>query len=92
MYHTVLLSNVSVMTEEDDNPAKRFIHFIDTLYDHNVKIILNAEDIAERLYTGKRLAFAFERTISRLAEMGTGKYLLLQRGKKNYFLVKVNQN
>jgi cell division protein ZapE len=77
MFHTVLVSNVQVMKEEDDNPAKRFIHFIDALYDHNVKVIMNAEDSAENIYTGKRLAFAFERTISRLTEMGTERYLLL---------------
>ncbi len=70
-FHTVLLSNVPVLTESEDDSAKRFIHLIDALYDHKVKLIVSASVMPFEIYTGKRLKFAFERTISRLTEMAS---------------------
>ncbi|MFV2060779.1 MAG: cell division protein ZapE, partial [Gammaproteobacteria bacterium] len=35
-FHTVLLSHVPILTESEDDSAKRFIHLIDALYDHKV--------------------------------------------------------
>jgi len=77
IYTTVVVSNIPVMDESADSAAKRFIHLIDALYDHNVKFICSAEAVADIIYTGKRLAFAFSRTISRLTEMQTNNYLAL---------------
>jgi len=76
-FHTVLISNVPVLTESEDDAAKRFIHLIDALYDHKVKLIISASVLPFELYTGKRLKFAFERTISRLTEMASNKYLAM---------------
>lgn len=76
-FHTVLLSNIQVLKEQDDAAAKRFIHLIDAIYDHNVKFLATAMAKPESLYSGSRLVFAFNRTISRLTEMGTEKYLRL---------------
>ncbi len=76
-YTTVVISNIPIMDESYDSAAKRFIHLIDALYDHNVKLICSAEVEPESLYKGKRLAFAFDRTISRLTEMQTRHYLAL---------------
>jgi len=76
-FHTVLLSDIEVMYEKDDSAAKRFIHFIDALYDHNVKFLATTNATPEELYHGKRLDFAFTRTISRLTEMGKDQYLKL---------------
>lgn len=73
--HTVFISDIHVMTSAHDDVAKRFIHLVDALYDHRVKLIVTAEVEAGELYQGQRLAFAFERTISRLTEMGTSRYL-----------------
>ncbi|MBD3610007.1 MAG: cell division protein ZapE [Gammaproteobacteria bacterium] len=75
MYHTVLIGVVPVMDEDKDDVAKRFMHLIDALYDHRVKLVLTAEDIPEGLYSGQRIKSAFERTISRLNEMGSEEYL-----------------
>ncbi len=77
IYTTVVISQIPVMDESYDSAAKRFIHLIDALYDHNVKCICSAEAEPGQLYTGKRLAFAFERTVSRLTEMQTNNYLAL---------------
>ena len=76
-FHTVLLSDIEVMHEKDDSAAKRFIHCIDALYDHNVKLLATAFAPPHELYHGKRLNFAFDRTISRLTEMGAEQYLKL---------------
>lgn len=76
-FQTILLSNIQVFHEMDDAAAKRFIHFIDAIYDHNVKLLSTANAAANELYHGSRLKFAFERTVSRLTEMGSEQYLKL---------------
>jgi cell division protein ZapE len=75
--HTVMISNVKYMDEEHDNIAKRFIHLIDAIYDHQSKCIISAVDEPQNLYRGKALSKAFERTVSRLVEMDSNKYLAL---------------
>ncbi|MFK5913685.1 MAG: cell division protein ZapE [Woeseiaceae bacterium] len=76
-FHSVLVSHIPTFTESDDAAAKRFIHFIDAIYDHNVKLIATSIAVPSDLYLGSRLKFAFERTVSRLTEMGTEHYLQL---------------
>jgi cell division protein ZapE len=76
-FQTVVLSDIQVFFEKDDAAAKRFIHFIDAIYDHNVKLLASSTTTPNNLYQGKRLKFAFDRTISRLTEMGTEHYLKL---------------
>ncbi len=75
LYHTVLISDVPLLTEARDSAAQRFIHLIDALYDHSVKILITAEAKATELYRGQRHQFAFDRTISRLQEMASHEYL-----------------
>jgi cell division protein ZapE len=58
-----------------NDAARRFIALVDEFYDRNVKLVLSAAAPAEALYRGERLAFEFERTRSRLAEMQTHEYL-----------------
>lgn len=74
-FHTLLLSGVPVMDEGRDDAAKRFMHLIDALYDHNVKLVLGAAATPTQLYTGRYLQFAFQRTASRLTEMTGHRYL-----------------
>lgn len=74
-FHTVLLSDIPRMGEDRDDAAKRFMHLIDALYDHQVKLVATAEDGPENLYAGRYLQFAFGRTVSRLVEMGGHRYL-----------------
>ncbi len=74
-FHTLCLSGIPVMTEAQDDVAKRFIHLVDALYDHNVKLIATAVAMPDQLYTGRRLAFAFQRTRSRLYEMTSQDYM-----------------
>lgn len=74
-YQTVLIGGIPVMNEADIDRANRFITLVDEFYDRNVKLILAAEADPEYLYSGKRLARKFQRTISRLQEMRTHDYL-----------------
>ncbi|MBT8447766.1 MAG: cell division protein ZapE, partial [Gammaproteobacteria bacterium] len=74
-FHTVLLSNVPILTELLENQARRFIALVDELYDRNVTLIISAAVELERLYRGRRLGFEFERTRSRLQEMQSHEYL-----------------
>lgn len=74
-FNTVMLSDMPQLQEDDSNAARRFITLVDEFYDRGVKLLLSAQTPIECLYTGKRLAFEFERTVSRLTEMQTHAYL-----------------
>jgi cell division protein ZapE len=74
-FNTVLLSNVTVMTAETPDSARRFISLVDEFYDRNVKLLISAEAPIDGLYTGERLNFEFDRTRSRLTEMQSVDYL-----------------
>ncbi|MCJ7453059.1 MAG: cell division protein ZapE [Steroidobacteraceae bacterium] len=74
-FHTVVLSGVPRFGPGSDDQARRFIALVDEFYDRGVKLVLSAEEPPPRLYQGERLAFEFERTASRLAEMQTRAYL-----------------
>ncbi len=77
-YHTVLISNVPLMTSNEEDQARRFINLVDEFYDRNVKLVLSAASDIEALYQGARLQFEFERTASRLREMQSHDYLARQ--------------
>ncbi len=75
LFHTVILSNIPQMSDETNDSARRFVSLIDELYDRKVKLLVSAQVPITDLYTGKSLAFAFERTESRLLEMQSHEYL-----------------
>ena len=60
-----------------EDQARRFINLVDVLYDHNVKLIISAAAPVQKLYCGTRVAFEFQRTMSRLQEMQSHDYLAL---------------
>ncbi|MCX2982444.1 cell division protein ZapE [Halieaceae bacterium IMCC14734] len=75
IYHAVLLGNVPQMGRTSDDQARRFVNLVDEFYDRNVKLIISAEVPLLELYTGGRLEFEFQRTVSRLQEMQSHDYL-----------------
>jgi len=75
LFNTLILTDIEVMSTMQDDVARRFVLLIDVIYDHRVKLICTAAARAEDLYQGKRLAFEFERTSSRLIEMQSQQYL-----------------
>lgn len=74
-FKTVLISNIPVMDSNLNDAARRFINMIDTFYDMHVNIAVSAAVAPEKLYTGKKLAFEFDRAASRINEMQTIKYI-----------------
>ncbi len=76
-FNTVLLSGIPVMGPDMEDPARRFVHLVDELYDRNVKLLVTAAAPARQLYAGRRLELEFQRTASRLAEMQGHDYLAL---------------
>ena len=74
-FNTVLVSDVPRMGEGTNDPARRFINLVDELYDRNVNLIISAAAAPDGLYHGDRLAFEFQRTVSRLTEMQSQEYL-----------------
>jgi cell division protein ZapE len=74
-FSVVLLDGVPVMSRDEYNAARRFMTFIDALYERRVHLILAAEDIPDRLFAAGFGAEDFRRAASRLMEMQTQEYL-----------------
>jgi len=75
LFHTVFVSNIPQLADAQDSAAKRFMHLVDALYDHRVKLIASAQTQPAEIYQGRLLQGAFDRTVSRLIEMGSHDYL-----------------
>lgn len=75
LYPTLFVSDVPILTGDDDNAARRFIALIDECYDRGVKIVVSANAAPDSLYRGQRLEFEFQRAASRLIEMQSQQYL-----------------
>ena len=74
-YPEIIVSGIPILGTSLEDQARRFIALDDEFYDRRVKLILAAAAEPEALYTGQRLVFEFERTISRLIEMQSTDYL-----------------
>ncbi|MGV8844626.1 MAG: cell division protein ZapE [Pseudomonas sp.] len=75
VFHSVVIANIEQMGVHEDDLARRFISLVDEFYDRNVKLILSAEVELKDLYSGGRLTFEFQRTLSRLLEMQSHEFL-----------------
>ncbi|MFA7275689.1 MAG: cell division protein ZapE [Pseudobdellovibrionaceae bacterium] len=74
-YHTVFVENVPHLGYDRRNEAKRLMTLVDVLYDHHRNLVITAEEMPQKLYTGHDHAFEFQRTVSRLLEMQGDAYL-----------------
>lgn len=74
-YPTVIVSRVPRFDTRAEDQARRFIALVDEFYDRGVKLILSARTGIDDLYGGDKLAFEFDRTVSRLVEMQSAEYL-----------------
>jgi cell division protein ZapE len=83
-FHTLVIDRVPVMGWEQRNAAKRFITLIDTLYDNAVKLVASAAAAPHELYRADHgiEVHEFQRTASRLIEMGSETYLALPHGRR----------
>ncbi len=75
-FSTLLLEGIPQMGAENRNEAKRFITLIDELYEHKVHLIATAATTPDMLYKKGDGSFEFSRTISRLIEMQSEKYMV----------------
>lgn len=80
-YHTVIMVAIPQFSQETEDQAKRFVLFIDALYEYSVKFLCSAAVPVQLLYTGSEISFEFERTISRLMAMQSEDYLTKGHGK-----------
>jgi cell division protein ZapE len=79
LFHTVILSAVPQMSASMSSESRRFTWLIDVLYDHNVKLIMSAAVPPDELYTEGVLANEFSRTVSRIIEMQSSRYMASDR-------------
>ncbi|MCO4786451.1 cell division protein ZapE [Marinomonas atlantica] len=78
LYSTIIISDLPQFDSSRDDMARRFINLIDEFYDRHVKVIISSEVGIADIYTGTRLAFEYDRTVSRLLEMQSEEYLSLE--------------
>lgn len=76
-FPSVIISGVPVLDKLHEDQARRFVALVDEFYDRRVKLIVSADAAPDDLYTGSRLEFEFQRTLSRLIEMQSTEYLAL---------------
>jgi cell division protein ZapE len=74
-YQSVIVSDIPVLDSFHEDEARRLIALVDELYDRNVNLVVCAAAGPTEIYKGDRVAFAFERTASRLIEMQSEEYL-----------------
>ncbi|TAK87221.1 MAG: cell division protein ZapE [Betaproteobacteria bacterium] len=78
-FHTVMLSGVPRMSPKNADAARRFTWLVDVFYDDKVNLVVAAEDEPERLFTEGEHSAEFQRTVSRLHEMQSVRYLQTER-------------
>lgn len=74
-YHTVIMVGIPLLGPDKRNEAKRFVTFIDVIYENNVKFLCCAAVGPAELYPEGHGHFEFQRTVSRLIEMQSREYL-----------------
>ncbi len=74
-FHSILLDQVPALGPHNRNEAKRFVTFVDVLYEAGANLIISAEVEADKLYEEGHGHFEFARTVSRLMEMRSEDYL-----------------
>jgi len=72
---TLILTGIPKLSPEKRNEAKRLVTLIDALYEHKVKLLATAEVAPKDIYTEGDGAFEFQRTVSRLMEMQSDKWI-----------------
>lgn len=73
-FDTLILTNIPKLNIEKRNEMQRFVTLIDALYEHKVKLICTAEVPLHQLYDAND-AIDFKRTLSRLLEMQSDRYI-----------------
>jgi cell division protein ZapE len=73
-FRIIFLLNIPQLSKSDRNESKRLVTLIDILYERKVILFCTASVTIENLYPEGDGAFEFERTISRMIEIGSDEY------------------
>jgi cell division protein ZapE len=75
-YDTLFIEAIPRLSPEKRNETKRFINLVDTLYDRHILLFASAEALPGDLLARRKgtEGFEFDRTVSRLFEMGSADY------------------
>ncbi len=76
-YHTLMIDDIPTLGAEKRNEALRFVHLVDALYEHKVKLLASAASTADGLCAENLAGVDFARTASRLTEMQGQDYMAL---------------
>ncbi|MBI2235452.1 MAG: cell division protein ZapE [Magnetospirillum sp.] len=79
-FHTLVLSDIPLLTPARRDEAKRFVTLVDALYEARTTLICSAAAAPEALYPEGTGAFEFKRTVSRLMEMQAEDWMTRERG------------
>lgn len=88
-FHTVFVDMIPIMNRNEVNWVRRFIIFVDSMYECHVKLILQAKTEPDGIFqvdledAACDEVFAFDRTRSRLEEMRSQQYLQKQWAGKS---------
>ncbi len=74
-YHTLVLSDIPLLSPANKDEARRFVTLVDALYEHRTTLICSAAAAPEALYPEGVGAFEFQRTVSRLIEMQSEEWV-----------------
>lgn len=75
-FPTIFLYDVPIFDETNRDACRRFMAFIDILYDQKGTLFMEAEMMPDQLYQDERYPLPFERTFSRLIDLLKGPDLL----------------
>lgn len=76
-FNTIFVDNIPQLTSKDTVRALLLTHFIDVMYDKKVRLVLLAEVDIDALYLSGEVSVAFRRTRSRLHEMQSESYFIM---------------
>ena len=83
----IVMENVPAFNDLNSNQQQRFITFLDIVYDQNIPMAISAEQNIDKLTSSRLLEKPFKRTISRLYELTSKKYLW----DKNFLILNLKQ-
>ncbi len=78
-FHTVVVDNIPKLDKSRRNEARRFMIFVDALYDNKVRLIASAAASPWKICPKGVHTRGFNRTASRLMEMQSQEYLIATR-------------
>ena len=71
----IIIRNIPILDEEKKDLIARFILLIDNIYDGKIFLSISSKFKLNEIFRAKTKKFEFERTLSRLIEMGSQKYI-----------------